>query len=242
MRRDFINQPVLRSGDVLAGATRVDLTDMERVFGEHDGERCDKWRQYLPIYDRHLGRFRGSPVRMLEIGVANGGSFEIWRRYLGADACLHGLDISRSDEAIRCLAQVGATLHFGDQKDAALLQGIAAQMGGLDVVLDDGSHDSVDQIRTFETLYPLLAPGGIYLCEDTHTSYFASFREGNTFVEFAKRKVDELHSWYLDDSVGISDAFALQTSAVLFYDSVVVFERALEGKTAPRRVIVGRDG
>lgn len=238
MRRDFISKPVLRAGDILTGQ----MTEMENVFGTHEGERCDKWQQYLPVYDRHLSKFRGTAVRFLEIGVANGGSFEIWRRYLGEQACLHGLDISKSEEATKCLGSVQATLHIGDQKNKVLLRQIVAEMGGgIDVVIDDGSHVSTDQIATFQLLYPLLSPDGVYICEDTHTSYFSSLRRPGTFVEFAKQKIDEIHSWYVDDSARMSDAFALMTSSVLFYDSMVVFERAPAGKTEPRRIVVGRD-
>lgn len=236
MRRDYIFRPVLRGADVLRDAT----TEVERYFGEHNGDRCDRWRHYLPVYDRHLSG-APKPVHFLEIGVANGGSFQVWRRYFGDSAHLHGLDISRSEGAMQCLSSVNATLHIGDQKDANVLKAIVAQMGGvIDVVIDDGSHMSADQIASFEILYPLLSPGGVYICEDTHTSYFVNPRPA-TFVEYAKKKVDELHSWYLDDSERISDAFALMTRSVLFYDSMVVFERALPGKTEPRRVVVGRD-
>ena len=236
MRRDFIHKPVLRGADLLATQT----TEMERIFGEHAGARCDRWQHYLPVYDRHLSSFRQSPVRFLEIGVANGGSFEVWRRYFGQAARLHGLDISRSEGTAQVLAGVQTALHIGDQKDRSLLMAIVAQMGGLDVVIDDGSHVSSDQIATFEILYPLLSPGGVYICEDTHTSYFSDARAGS-FVMYAKKKVDELHSWYLDDSEKVSDEFSMMTRSVLFYDSMVVFERASTGKTEPRRIVVGQD-
>lgn len=241
MRRDFIFKPTLGSADIVVSNPRT--TEVERLFAEHKGGRCDRWRQYLPVYDRHLAPFRGLPVRFLEIGVANGGSFAVWRRLFGPDACLHGLDISRSEEASRRVAEVGAILHIGDQKDHALLTSIVGETGGaLDVVIDDGSHVSSDQIRTFEILYPKLAPGGVYLCEDTHTSFFENAPRTASFVEYAKRQVDRLHSWYLDDSECVSDSFALLTRSVLFYDSMVVFERAYPDKTEPRRIVVGEEG
>ena len=242
MRRDFIFKPTLTAADIDLSDERT--TEVERLFATHSGGRCDRWRQYLPVYDRHLAAFRTSPVRFLEIGVANGGSFSVWRRFFGPEARLHGLDISRSEEAIRRLAEVDAVLHIGDQTHVGLLSSIVDEVGGaLDVVIDDGSHVSSHQIASFEALYPRLAPGGVYICEDVHTSYFESpsARRGS-FVEYAKRRVDLLHSWYLDDGEGVSDDFARITRSVLFYDSMVVFERACIDKTEPRRIIVGEEG
>jgi methyltransferase family protein len=247
MIRDFIHKPVLTAAHLRAEqiAPTGAPNQVERLFAEHEGERCDRWRHYLPVYARHLAPFVAGcakRVRFLEIGVANGGSFQIWRRFFGPDAALYGLDISKSEEAARALASVGAHLFLGDQKDPSVLGHIMAlEDGHFDVVIDDGSHFSSDQITTFENLYPRLTPGGVYICEDTHTSYFEGLRAPSTFVEYAKKKVDELHSWYVDDSAGISDTFALMTSAVLFYDSMIVFERASASKGEPRRVVVGNN-
>jgi hypothetical protein len=54
------------------------------LFFEHDAKRVDKWEQYLGTYQSELAPFveRGTPVRLLEIGVQNGGSLELWANYL----------------------------------------------------------------------------------------------------------------------------------------------------------------
>ena len=57
-----------------------------RLFHAHEGRPISKWTHYFDIYDRYLARFRDRPVTMLEIGVSQGGSLELWRRYLGAEA------------------------------------------------------------------------------------------------------------------------------------------------------------
>src|SRR4051812_8731031 len=38
-----------------------------------------KWLHYFDIYHRHLERFVGKPVTIVEIGVYSGGSLSMWR-------------------------------------------------------------------------------------------------------------------------------------------------------------------
>lgn len=233
MKRDLVHAPPTDTLAMRAAAR----SPMERIFYSHEGATSDKWHHYLDVYDRHLARFRGSPVRLLEIGVQEGGSFSVWRSYLGPRAVLHGLDIAPAATAASALDEAGAVLHVGDQTDAALLARIASEMGGVDVVIDDGGHIWGAQIDSFEILYPLLSADGIYICEDTHTSYWPEYagKARASFIEYAKRKVDELHAWHTDGVA--SETFARRTRSVLFYDSLVVFERGV--RSPPRRCIVG---
>lgn len=187
-----------------------------------------KWHHYLEVYERHLSAFRRRPVRMLEIGVQNGGSLQMWRRYFGPEAILHGLDI---DERCRQIDDADLRIHIGSQTDAGLLDAIVDEMGGIDVVLDDGSHRWAHQIATFEHLWPRLADRGVYICEDTQTSYWDDYSGGlhdsRSFIEYAKRKVDQLHAPYLRDGTDSErdTTFARQATSVLFYDGIVVFEK-----------------
>jgi hypothetical protein len=51
-------------------------------------------------------------------------------------------------------------------------------MGGIDVVIDDGSHVAEHQKISFDVLFPLVSDDGLYLCEDLHTSYWKEFQGG----------------------------------------------------------------
>ena len=61
-------------------------------------------------------------------------------------------------------------------------------MGGVDIVLDDGSHHMHDVKSSFDYLYPILNVGGIYIIEDLHTSYWRRYGGGygvkNNFFNF----------------------------------------------------------
>ena len=50
--------------------------------------------------------------------------------------------------------------------------------GPFDIIIDDGGHTMEQQIASIETLFPALNEGGVYLCEDTHTSYWESTAAG----------------------------------------------------------------
>ncbi|MEI8210365.1 MAG: hypothetical protein WCG16_14235, partial [Methylococcales bacterium] len=56
-------------------------TGLSRIFANHKGKVSDKWSIYLYEYSRLFETYRNRPVRLLEIGVQNGGSLEIWGQY-----------------------------------------------------------------------------------------------------------------------------------------------------------------
>ncbi len=63
-------------------------------------------------------------------------------------------------------------VRIGSQDDPAFLRSVIDEMGSPDIILDDGSHVSDHQKISFETLWPLLKVGGLYVIEDLHTAYF----------------------------------------------------------------------
>lgn len=47
------------------------------LFEAHEGRVVSNWNHYFEIYDQYLAKYRGKPVKMLEIGVADGGSLQL---------------------------------------------------------------------------------------------------------------------------------------------------------------------
>ena len=58
----------------------------------------------------------------------------------------------------------------GSQTDANFLKRVVEEIGPVDIIIDDGSHYNTHVIASFQTLFRLLAPKGIYVVEDTQTS------------------------------------------------------------------------
>jgi len=130
------------------------------IFFSNQGKPVAKWLHYLPIYDQLLGSHIGSKVKMLEIGVAHGGSLGLWRKLLGDEAVIFGIDI---DPKCAALDGDSGSVRIGSQDDPKFLRDVVAEMKGLDVVLDDGSHIGRHQRASLDVLFPLLGEGGLYI-------------------------------------------------------------------------------
>jgi hypothetical protein len=203
------------------------LTPMHRAFYENTGTTVHKWQPYLDAYHSHLARYRNTPVRVLEIGVYRGGSLQMWRKYFGEQAIIFGVDI---DPGCRQYDGVAGRVRIGSQEDDAFLRGVVNEMGGLDVVIDDGSHVASHQKASFEALFPLLSVDGTYICEDTITSYFRGYFEGgfrrkNSIIEIAKRIVDDLNADFHRHKQSLQRANRI-IKGVHFYFGMIVIEKA----------------
>ncbi len=203
--------------------------DLHRYFLANGGEVLHKWFHYFDIYERHFARFRPRPVRMLEIGVYKGGSLRMWQDYFHGDSTIVGIDIRKE-----CKALEGGNIRvrIGSQDDPAFLKRLVKEFGPFDIVLDDGSHQNAHVIRSFETLYPLLSPTGLYMVEDCHTSYLPAFGGGvgqeGSMVEFFKTKIDELNGQF-QKPPAVTD-FTRATASITFYDSVIAVEKRPQGR------------
>jgi hypothetical protein len=188
------------------------------------GRVLDKWVHYFPIYSRHLAPYRGRPVRVLEIGIYQGGSLDMWRWYLGEQATFVGIDI---DPRAREATDPRHVVEIGDQTDAEFLRRVAEEHGPFDIIIDDGGHEMRQQIVTAETLFPQLADGGLFLVEDCHTSYWDSHdgglkREG-TFMEWVKDRVDDVNGYHRSGDV--DRLWTDHVAGIHCYDSVVVLDK-----------------
>lgn len=207
-----------------------------------DDRMLSKWTQYFDTYTRELTRFRTRPVSFLEIGVFKGGSIPMWKAFFAPGSRLTFIDI---DPACAALAEPGTTVAIGNQADPEFLADLAAKHGPFDVILDDGSHVCAHQIASFEHLWPHLAEGGLYLVEDCHTSYWPGFgggyRNEASWIEYAKRLTDRMHSWYTDqDALFPFDPIARELHSVRFYDSIVVAEKRT--KAEPPATVYAQNG
>ncbi len=204
---------------------------LEEFFFFKEHRIINKWWHYFEVYNNYFQKYRGRNVRMLEIGVSKGGSLQMWRDYFGEKAVIVGIDIDNS-----CKQYEEGNIHvcIGSQEDTDFMKKVCEDFGPFDIVLDDGSHVVKHQIASFRILFPFLKNEGIYLCEDTHTSYWPSFGgslRGDTFIEFAKSLVDELHHQHIDkgENEKLSPQFRDQIRGIYFYDSMVVFEKRKTG-------------
>jgi hypothetical protein len=179
-----------------------------------------KWRHYFDVYHRHLSKFVGQQVNVLEIGIYSGGSLEMWRQYFGARCRMIGVDI---EPACKVYANEQTSIFIGDQADRAFWALFKQDVPTLDVVIDDGGHQPEQQIISLEELLPHLRPGGVYICEDVH-------RTLNPFHAYVAGLSQHLHAVNLIRDEGgeaVSSANAVQAivHSLHVYPYILVFER-----------------
>ena len=121
---------------------------------------------YTVHYDNYFSLMKVNAL--LEIGVGKGGSLRMWEE-LFPNAEIYGIDINpkcKQHETKR------TKVFIGSQANKKFLEKFCSKITEpLDIIIDDGSHVPADQITSFETLFPVLSPGGYYVIEDLRTHY-----------------------------------------------------------------------
>ncbi len=140
------------------------------IHKSYRGKVSDKWTSYFPIYDRLYRDIRQSAAKILEIGVQNGGSLEVLARYFPNAVKIFGCDINPACGSLRYDDPRIAVL-VGDVNTQEVFSRVVRELAPIDLLLDDGSHKSIDIITAFVNYFPLVAPGGLYVIEDTVTLY-----------------------------------------------------------------------
>jgi len=188
----------------------MNQTTINRLHRDKAGKLSDKWASYLTYYDELFGPLRNLPLNMLEIGVQNGGSLETWSSYFEQAQHIIGCDIDPRCGSLH-YADSRVSIIVGDANSAATFQSIRAICTDFDIVIDDGSHQSMDVLNSFVNYFPLLKPGGLYVVEDTHTLYNDAFGGGilSEFgaYSFFKKLIDVVSFQFWRDELSIKTYF-----------------------------------
>lgn len=169
---------------------------LEQLYQEHHGKVSDKWSLYLSNYDRFFYDFRDRDINLLEIGIQNGGSLEIWSSYFPHAKKLIGCDINPDCRRL-IYKDPRIAVVIGDVNLDETEEAILSHTPTYDLIIDDGSHRSSDIVKTFSRYFPHLTEGGVFVVEDLHCSYWQEF-EGGLFdpfssITFFKRLADILN-------------------------------------------------
>lgn len=119
---------------------------------------------YLPTY-LGLASELGTSARVCEVGVLDGESLSMWQA-LFPEGLIVGVD--RNPNA---RWPAGTVRVVAAQDEPALPEAVAAY-GPFDLIVDDASHDGALTRRTWELLWPLVAPGRYYVIEDWQVAFW----------------------------------------------------------------------
>jgi len=214
--------------------------------------RGHKWTHYFEIYQAVFDSRRTKPMRILEIGVFQGASLQLWKRYFQhAETRVIGVDIDPAC-AVYDAPSEGIHVRIGSQTDGEFLAGVVSEFGPFDLIIDDGSHFSTHMIKSFNCLYASgLKDDGIYFVEDLHANYWRPWRDSeDSFLDFCKNLVELMHAHYWKNALAVWTE-QLRSGALLtvevpeittmieeirFFDSVVAIYKTRR-RYAPRYVV-----
>lgn len=181
-----------------------------------------KMDSYFHVYESYLSKYRNLEITILEIGVLDGGSLFMWRDFFGSKARIIGIDVN---PRAKLLEKFGFEIYVGNQSDKNFWRKFLAQVKNIDIVIDDGGHTYLGQITAFVELMPIINNGGVYLVEDTHTSYMSGFGYRKySFIEYSKKIAEKLtyRCSLLQDKYN-PNSIENSIYSVSFFDSIVIF-------------------
>lgn len=209
-------------------------SDLEVFFDNRtEGAGIWKWRHYFDIYEKHFNRFRGKPVRILEIGIYSGGSLDMWKDYFGTECTIYGIDI---EDACKVYEDEKTHVFIGDQADRNFWSEFKKNVEPFDIIIDDGGHKPIQQLITLEEALEHLNPGGVYLCEDIAGKF-------NSFHAYVNGLSRNLHGYHNQNSSSTTskgkqaNPFQKLVKSIHSYPYVTVIEannKVVNNLNAPR--------
>ena len=196
------------------------LFDLNKMALIHKTDKFG-YHFYTPHYQSHFKKFKFKKIKLLEIGVGGyenpligANSLRMWKTYFPL-AKIFSMDIF--DKSF--LQENRITIFKGSQIDEIFLDQIIQETGELDIIIDDGSHINEHVIESFQYLFPKLKKGGIYVVEDTQTSYWKEYggssknlKKQDTIYAFFKSLIDCLNS----------EEFILDNYKKTYYDKHII--------------------
>lgn len=137
---------------------------IDEIFNAHGTDKGSKGHNYSPYYEMMFAPYKDKPISLLEIGVWEGASCRAWKDYF-PKANIFGVDLEYKPQ----YNEQRIFMIKADQSNQEDLDRLAEVP--YDIIVEDGSHRGEDQLKSFETLFPSLKAGGLYVLEDLLCSY-----------------------------------------------------------------------
>jgi hypothetical protein len=226
------------------------LNDLAFKYGT---DKSSAFHGYCQIYDQLLTPLRHEPVKLLELGVANGASIRMWDEYFDhPEAIIAGIDKDLGTKEILGNHGYAGGYQPLNQRYGPPVPGVVTYLGdqakvphGLkgwvpDIIIDDASHLSTKTIASFHTWFPILKSGGIYVVEDVATSYDVTYwdesetssdpdvppRMGSqTTMQFLRRLADQVHAYAWARTLRDEYLLDFEVAAICFYPNLVVVSK-----------------
>jgi hypothetical protein len=196
---------------------------------------------YSKHYSTHFRNFRSKRIKLFEIGVGGydhpdigANSLRMWKRYFPFGK-IYSLDIY--DKSF--FEESRIKIFRGNQVDESLLNHIFDTIGEPDIIIDVGSHFNEQVIKSFEVLFPRLKDGGIYVVEDTCTSYWPDYggdsddlSNAKTTLNYFKGLTNCLNHQELVKQEYIATYFDKNIISIHFYHNLIFVYKGLNNESS----------
>lgn len=167
------------------------------------------------IYPSLLDPRRNDPLTVLEIGIAYGGALQAMRDYL-PNATIIGFDKEIAQLLIESYTRI--QIMQGSQDDPVKLKELIKLYGPFDLVIDDACHQFEPQLVTFNTLWPHVKSGGLYIIEDVMTLRGKRGNSSNKIFHYIKDHI-------LTETEFAAKHHNTDKACIRFYPTMIVLEK-----------------
>ncbi len=171
------------------------MPTLDELAIKYNTDKSSLGHNYCPFYEKHLPE---KVTNFLEIGVWKGASIKMFKEWYKNEGKFYAMDVFGGEVISQAeLLSIGIFSFPCSQSDTEFIKKIEEKF---DVISEDASHHSDEQVLTFKNLFKNnLAKGGTYvledLCccsnpywwrgvvtkfEDTALAIFKKFKEGGT--------------------------------------------------------------
>ena len=204
-----------------------DIENLMLHYGQLSNTDKVTHHEYHKYYEPVLKPYYNSRGSIVEIGLGTTASLPMWKDIF-KHAHIYGVDIEDT-----YFVNDRCTIYKADQSNVDDLKRLKHLLSDKNVffINDDGSHIPEHQLLTFNTLFPILVEGGIYIIEDIETSYWTTgtcynyetlygYQNPNSIVEIFKHATDIINREFIADKTVLSNQ-------ILHYDYIesVTFAR-----------------
>src|SRR5687767_1650228 len=171
---------------------------------------------YTELYERLLFQWKDDPIKIFEIGIAEGGSLAMWQSYF-PKARIFAADILDKSQ----FNNARVTTLVADQANRDQLQAAIEKSGGdIDVLIDDGGHTMEQQQVSLGFLFPYVRPGGYYVIEDVHTSLPALWKGYGVARDGTNTTLRMLENFIRSSSPAIRSRYMLDAEMTYLTDHI----------------------
>lgn len=134
------------------------------------------WRGYDRVYSKYFEQLKNENLNLLEIGIKEGYGLLAWNRYF-TNSKIYGVDYHVDDILKNEFEKIknsfpkysDVEMSFFDTTDKSSWN--IFEDNKFDIIIDDGGHHPVTQLRTLENCWTKLKPGGLFFIEDIGHRY-----------------------------------------------------------------------